>query len=129
MYFISTNTNVELSGWGYKDQHGEDGIYIEPWNKNTGNSCKVSGFVGKTTTQRRHRQFHLHIHPGLLDGNGGHGRLSKKDYERAEKYGGAFFIISKNDGLTRFSSDGKNNRYWYPSKNRVPSSLRQFIKK
>lgn len=128
MYFISTTIHVELSGWGYKDQHGKEGIYIEPWNNNTVSSSRVNGFIGRTTTQRRHRQFHLHIHPGLPNGNGGQGRPSKNDYEKAEKYGGAFFIISKHDGLTRFSSDGKNNRYWYPSRNRVPRSLRQFIK-
>ena len=128
MYFISTNSHIELSGWGYKDQYGKEGIYVEAWHKNTGTSCVINDFTARTPKNKRTKQFNLHIHPGLRNGMGGFGRPSKKDYIASEKYKGPFYIISTRDGLTQFSSNKGKRKYWHPSKQRVPKSLKQFIK-
>jgi RHS repeat-associated protein len=122
MKFISFESNIELSAWGYRDAYdGLNELYINAWDKNTWNHSYKPEFnrYGKT-------QFLIHTHPGSKDGLGGFGRASEADYNFQSKSQVDYYILSRHHSLTGY--DPKTRTDFTPTSNMVPQSLKLYIK-
>jgi len=122
MKFISFEINRELSAWGYRDKYdGLNELYINSWDKNKWDFANKPEFnrTGKA-------QFLIHTHPGSKDGLGGFGAASEKDYNFQSKSQVDYYILSRQDGLTRY--DPSKMKSYYPNPDKTPSSLKLYIK-
>ena len=114
MKFLSFNSNIEFSAWGYKTEYGV-GLSISPWSLNKTEiidgvlrmnshdfylkSEKV-GFLGD-------KYFKIHTHPGFKSGSGGLGKPSDSDV-KAMRFNLQYphYILSKKDGIVQYFQNG-----------------------
>lgn len=113
--FLSFNSNIEMSAWGYKTSVGE-GLAVSPWVFNK--TIKENGveymtskdFYGKKERvgYLGEKDFNIHTHPGSKDGRGGLGTPSKKDISNIKNNNKhSYYILSKRDGITQYYPNGK----------------------
>ena len=103
MEFISFNTDIELSGWGFENNKG-DGLFISRWNDNDIESSVdeiASGgdYVSRPNSSKSYgkKTFKVHIHPGPTSSSNPSGPDKRNRNKGANgKY--PHYIISKNEG-------------------------------
>jgi len=128
MYFISTQTGIELDGKGFNTNDGVPELLVGGWSENSTTHAKNTKFNQQGTVT-----FDIHTHIIGKEGNPklGYGFAGEKDLDRVARYP-AYYILSERNGLTQYYPEkGRKDclkHTKYPLKSTVPSSLQKHIR-
>ncbi len=115
MGFLSFNSNIEFSAWGYSE-NGELGLSISPWISNQtimnpDGSGKMTSYdkylTSETVGDLGKKAFNIHTHPGSVNGLGGYGKPSPADVRNLKlNPNRPHYILSFQEGLTQYFVNG-----------------------